>query len=417
MGRRTGPLNFALAVTVVMWTSAARQARADGMITIASFNGANGAVPIAGVTIDPAGNIFGTANSGGTSNRGTVWEIPFGSSTITALGSLSQATGYLPYSGVTIDSAGNLYGTGYSGGVTPNGTVWEIAAGSGTITALANFSGSSAGGWTPIGGVAVDASGNLYGTTQYGGQPYGYGTVWEIAKGSGTITTLASLGLSNGGNPEAGLTFDRYGNLYGTSYNGGANNAGTVWELAKGSSTITTLASFGGSNGAHPASGVTIDAGGNLYGTTVSGGASGVGTVWEIAKGSGTITTLASFNGTNGASPFNYGSLALSAGNIYGTTSSGGAFGNGTLWEIANGSNTIRTLLSFNGSNGAYPFGAVTVGLGGTLYGTTDGGGAYNDGTVWSYNVSNVPEPSTLAFYLATLGVVAAKLARRRRST
>jgi len=132
-----------------------------------------------------------------------------------------------------------------------------------------------------------------------------------------------------------------------------------VWEIVKGSRTITTLASFNGSNGAHPESAVTVDAAGNIYGTTVYGGANGVGTVWEIVKGSNAITTLA----------------------------------------------------SFDGSDGAYPSGGVTLDAAGNLYGTA-GGGSNGDGTVWTYSV---PEPPSLELYLVGVGVAGAAIARRRR--
>jgi uncharacterized repeat protein (TIGR03803 family) len=111
-----------------------------------------------------------------------------------------------------------------------------------------------------------------------------------------TFTALASFNSTNGASPVAGVTFDANGNLFGTAQLGGANSQGTVWELAKGSSTITPLASFNGTNGASPRGGVTFDANGNLFSTAIFGGASNNGTVWELAKGSSTITPLASFN-------------------------------------------------------------------------------------------------------------------------
>jgi uncharacterized repeat protein (TIGR03803 family) len=185
--------------------------------------------------------------------------------------------------------------------------------------------------------VTLDASGNLYGTTTYGGPSgggIGDGTVFEIAKGSGTITTLASFNGTNGYWPAGGVTLDASGNLYGTTYHGGTgNDDGTVFEIARGSGTITTLASFNGTNGAEPDAGVTLDASGNLYGTTEDGGASSEGTVFEIARGSGTVTVLLSFDGANGASPS---AVTLDAsGNLYGTTSRGGSSGDdGTVFEL-----------------------------------------------------------------------------------
>jgi uncharacterized repeat protein (TIGR03803 family) len=160
--------------------------------------------------------------------------------------------------------------------------------------------------------------------------------VWELVPGSGTITTLASFDGTNGNLPHAGATLDANGNLFGTASFGGANNMGTVWELAKGSSTITALASFNGPNGQQPLGGVTFDANGNLYGTTAFGGANSTGAVWELAKGSGAITALASFDSTaggNGGDP-KAGVTIGTDGNLYGTADGGGAHGQGTVWKL-----------------------------------------------------------------------------------
>ena len=119
----------------------------------------------------------------------------------------------------------------------------------------------------------MDSSGNLYGTASAGGTAND-GTVFELAQGSGTITTLASFNGTNGCRPDAGLVMDSSGNLYGTTYSRSASNDGTVFELAKGSGTITTLASFNGTNGYDPQAALIMDSSGNLYGTTSHGGAS-----------------------------------------------------------------------------------------------------------------------------------------------
>jgi len=198
---------------------------------------------------------------------------------------------------------------------------------------LASFNGATGSG--PRAGLIMDAQGNLYGTTD-GGGANGHGTVFELAAGSGTITTLASFNGANGAYPEAGLIMDAQGNLYGTTSNGGAfDDNGTVFELAAGSGTITTLASFNGANGHTPRAGLIMDAQGNLYGTTaMAPGAPGRGTVFELAAGSGTITTLASFNGANGVNP-EAGLILDAQGNLYGTTYFGGAFGQGTVFELS----------------------------------------------------------------------------------
>ncbi|HEY2587063.1 MAG TPA: choice-of-anchor tandem repeat GloVer-containing protein, partial [Tepidisphaeraceae bacterium] len=349
--------------------------------TLATFNGANGDGPLAGVTIDPLGNLYGTTQGGGANNQGTVFEVARGSTTATAVASFDLATGMTPRGGLARDASGNLYGATESGGESQDGTVFMIAQGSGAVTTLAAFTGTD--GAYPYGGVTLDASGNLYGTT-YAGGASGYGTVFEIAAGSSAITTIASFNQTDGSNPESGITLDSAGNLYGTTNFGGADYSGTVFEIAKGSTTITTLVSFKKTNGANPESWLTLDAVGDLYGTTEAGGpqVNGQGTVFEIAEGSSTITTLASFSGANGGFPIG-GLTPDASGNLYGTTFTGGASKDGTVFEIAAGSTTITTIASFNGANGYQPMAGVSVDASGNLYGTTEWGGPGNAGTAF----------------------------------
>jgi uncharacterized repeat protein (TIGR03803 family) len=359
--------------------------------TLASFDGANGTGD-RGLIMDSSGNLYGPTALGGANGDGTVFENAKGSGMISTLASFDGSNGDNPEFGLVMDSSGNLYGATGDGGANGDGTVFEIAKGSGTITTLASFNGSN--GNLPVGDLIMDSSGNLYGATAWGGAntspsfPHGAGTVFEIAKGSTTITSLASFNGSNGFRPSRGLIMESSGSLYGTATDGGASSEGTVFELAHGSNTITTLASFNGTNGAFPECALIIDSSGNLYGTTADGGASGHGTVFDLAQGSGTISTLASFNVTNGDHPTD-GVVMDSSGNLYGTALFGGASGDGTVFEVANGSDTITTLASFNGSNGEGPAGGLIMDKSGNLYGTTGTGGANGDGTV--FELTNGP--------------------------
>jgi uncharacterized repeat protein (TIGR03803 family) len=355
-------------------------AKSSGMITtLASFNGTNGAIP-AGLIMDSGGNLYGTTAAGGASGFGTVFELAQGSSTISTLASFNKTNGANPGS-LILDSSGNLYGTTAGGGSSYPyaGTVFELAKGSSTITTLATFDITN--GIGPQ-GLIMDGSGNLYGTTDGGGSS-GYGTVFELAHGSGTITTLASFNGTDGNTPQASMVMDSSGNLYGTTENGGASNIGTVFELAQGSGTITTLATFNGTNGEEPAAGLIVDSSGNLYGTTGLGGTSNSGTVFELAKGSGTINTLASLKGfVYGANP-TAGLIMDSSGNLYGTTYGGGAYADGSVFEVEQGSGTITTLASLNDANGAYPYTGLVMDSSGNLYGVAGYGGSLGDGTVF----------------------------------
>jgi hypothetical protein len=173
---------------------------------------------------------------------------------------------------------GNASGTAQNGGANSKGTVWELPKGSTTINALASF--NTTNGAFPFGPGTLDAHGNLFGTALDGGA--NFGTVWELVKGSGTINALASFDVTNGSNPSGPVTFDANGNLFGTATNGGAG-FGTVWELVKGSSSVQAIGSFNSTHtGADPVDGVTFGPDGNLYGTAQSGGSGLSGTIWEI---------------------------------------------------------------------------------------------------------------------------------------
>jgi uncharacterized repeat protein (TIGR03803 family) len=313
------------------------------LTTLASFDGTDGANLLGEVVMDGSGNLYGTTSAGGASGDGAVFELAKGSGTITTLASFNGTDGTNPRAGLIMDSSGNLYGTTSAGGASNDGTVFEVAQGSRTITTLASFKGTD--GQSPACALLMDSSGNLYGTTQDAGAS-GYGTVFELAAGGGTITTLASFNGTDGQGPACPLVMDSSGNLYGTTQLGGAGGttlngttSGTVFELPQGSSTITTLASFNGTNGGQPRGAVVMDGSGNLYGTTGVGGAYqgyyglGLGTVFELPAGSSTILTVASFNGTDGQGPF-AGLIMDSSGNLYGTTYYGGASNDGTVFEV-----------------------------------------------------------------------------------
>ena len=402
---------FARVLALLGMAGFAASAQADSTLTVvASFNNSV-SLPAGNLVVDGAGNIYGASDAGGTGGGGVVYEVANGSNKITTIASFTDSNNPVA-NGVVMGSSGNLYGTTYQGGGDGFGTVFKVANGSDKITTIASFSGSS---YNPS-GVVMDSSGNLYGTTRYGGTN-GYGTVFEVANGSDKITTIASFNGSNGSYPVTSMVLDSSGNLYGTTGSGGANGYGTVFEVANGSNKITTLASFNGTFGAVQ----LLDGSGNLYGVTFQGGSKGDGSVFEIANGSKTITTLASFDGSNGSSP--NGLLLDGAGNLFGTASAGGnADGDGTVFEIANGSTKITTVGLLNSNTtGSDPGGLVLDGSG-NLFGTTSSGGNNDDGKVFEVSgaavpFASVPEPATLVSTGVGLAMVSlAAWARRRRA-
>jgi len=319
--------------------------------------------------------------------------------------SFNGSDGNAPYAALIADAAGNLYGTTYSGGAYGYGTVFRLllgANGKWTETVLHSFDFGNDG-VLPCARLIFDAAGNLYGTTRAGGA-YGYGSIFQLApgaKGTWTETVLHNFNNSDGFFPYAGLTFDRAGNLYGTTLYGGAYGYGTVFQLALGASGTwieTVLYSFSSNStdGAYPYGGVLFDAAGALYGTTYSGGAYGYGTVFQLATGTnGTWIekVLHSFGNSKSKDGINpYDDLVLDgAGNMYGTTYSGGTYRYGTIFRLAQmsrGKWRETVLHSFNmGKGGAYPYGDVIFDSAGNMYGTTYSGGAYGHGTVFRFSL------------------------------
>jgi uncharacterized repeat protein (TIGR03803 family) len=315
----------------------------------------------------------------------------------------NNVDGYIPQAGLTLDAAGNLYGTTSSGGAYGVGAVFELrpAAGGGwTEHVLYSFNNTGTNGYDPFGGVILDAGGNLYGTAAAGGT-YSRGTVFELVRQPGggwsekTLHNFASG--SDGAYPYGNLTFDASGNLYGTAYYGGANNDGIVYELKPNSSggwAEKVLHSFNGTDGRTPLSGVIFDASGNLYDTTNQGSLPARGTVFElkpIGGGAWSEHVLHNFsaNGTDGTGP--YGSLIFdSAGNLYGTTVSGGVNGKGILFELTPGTSgawTESILHNFpdSSTDGNTLFAGLISDTAGNLYGVSAGGGVYGGGTIFKF--------------------------------
>jgi uncharacterized repeat protein (TIGR03803 family) len=256
--------------------------------------------------------------------------------------------------------------------------VFELAKGRTNITTLATFNGTD--GQTPEGAMVMDANGNLFGTTFKGGAN-GDGTVFEVVKGSGAITALASFNGTDGKNPVAGLTIDAAGNIFGSTTQGGASNQGALFEVAQGSNAITLLTSFSQTDGAAPLTPLIRGVNGNLFGTTSAGGPTNNGTVFELAAGATSVTTLASFDGADGSFP--QGTMVLDPnGNLFGTAHLRGAVNDGVAFEIASGSGVITDLVSFNGFSGALPTGLVADSTG-NLYGVTQSGSQNGTGAIF----------------------------------
>jgi len=301
------------------------------------------------LTIAPDGTLYGTTVNGGGSGCagqgcGTVYRlkppVTIACATIscpwteTILYRFNGLDGAYPYGRVALDAAGNVYGTGSAGGAHGEGVLFRLtpAGGQWAETTLYTF-GAPNDGLEPIAGPILDSAGNLYGTTSYGGT-HNRGTVYEISpSGSGWSESILTNFERGESNPDGELVFDSAGNLFGTTYLGGAFFSGTVFELQpkNGGWQETVLHEFSGDGG--PNGAVLIDSAGNLYGTSET--TEGRGVVFKLtAMGNGwNYSELHAFNGDDGS--FAEGEVTMdSNGNLYGTTAFGGSFGFGVIWQV-----------------------------------------------------------------------------------
>ena len=320
--------------------------------SLLTFDKSNGAMPAAGVIRDANGVLYGTSSAGDAYNGGNVFALvksggKWAHQTIWAFGG-TAGDGAQPYCDLVMDGSGNLYGTTYYGGAYNVGTVFELSNVNGvwTETVLYSFTGQNGDGWFPYSGLLMAGSGTFYGTTQYGGDAGGNGTVFKLFQSGGVwkLKIIYSFtGGSDGYEPWGTLIRDKNGALYGTTYAGGATDEGVVFMVSRsaGKWTETTLHEFDSFNqdGANPLAGLSWGPSGSLYGTTSEGGTPGypgVGIVFELTQSGGAWneTILHSFEGDSDGSYPQGGVILDKNGALYGTTALGGTDNLGTVWKI-----------------------------------------------------------------------------------
>jgi uncharacterized repeat protein (TIGR03803 family) len=380
-------LTATIATATCLLVSGARAATKEKVIY--SFTaGSDGGEPSSPLISDRAGNLYGEASLGSV-----VFELEPCSN-----GDWMESTFYAfrnqgaPTGGLVLSDSGAFYGVTYDGYFNSPGTVFDLPPVSLSNPVIYSF---ASGG--PEAGLVLDQAGVLYGTTEAGGDNGG-GSVFELTPNGGgwsyeVIHSFATTTGTDGAYPFGRLVKDAAGNLYGTTYQGGVYGGGTVFELTKTSSgwTESVLYNFtGGDNGYSPFAGVIFDANGNLYGTTYQGGVYEVGTVFQLTPSHGywNYRVIYSFTGgLDGGNPY-YGSLAIdTAGRLYGTTRYGGRLQYGTVFQLAQGhpGKWKETVVhSFNGGrDGKNPVYGVVLDSAGNLYGTTPSGGADGWGIVF----------------------------------
>ena len=381
-------------------------APAQSFSDFAGFNGTNGTQPLATVVQATDGNLYGTTISGGAHGYGSVVKIAL-DGTITVLYDFCAQSGCPdgrePHGPMIQATDGYLYGTTAFGGVSGNyGTVFRISL-SGTFTTIYKFCSQTncADGAFAYGGVIQGADGNLYGTTNEGGDPTcfpssGCGTVYKLTR-NGKLTTLHVFHGTDGEMSFAALVQATDGNFYGTTGFGGPYSYGTVFKISP-SGKFTNLYNFCAqtycADGSDAYGALVQGTDGNFYSTTEAGGTHGAGTIFKITP-KGVLTVLHSFNISDGYDPAN-GLLQATDGSFYGTTYQGGNWNQGTAFKITP-LGTLTTLYSFGmpTTGCTYPNGLMQD-TNGNLYGTAQGGGAYNNGAVFKIDVGLGPFVKTL---------------------
>jgi len=369
--------------------------------------GVDGSLPYAGLTMDRAGNLYGTTSSGGTADHGSVFRLKPSNgtwvlNTLYSFDPLHKEDGASPESRVVFGPDGSLYGTTTYGGVSNCtngcGTVYSLrppqkvcksAQCSWTETILYEFTGGNDGGYPALGDLIFDSLRNIYGTTgRYGASDVG--VVYELSpSGSGwTQSVLLTFDRANGSYPQSGLLFDQAGNLYGTASYGGQYTYGMALRLtpsALGWQQNVLHAFQGNGDGIDPQGALISDSAGSLYGTTAVGGAQDLGTVFELSPSGSGWSYAILYNFTDQGAPQD--TLAMdAAGSLYGTTYGNASGEYGSVFRLSHSSGgwTYTNLYTFKGGHdGAHPWGSVALDAAGNLYGTTPQGGAYGAGAVW----------------------------------
>jgi len=410
MQRPTFPFSAGAMLLLLTLSLMGVSSAGTGYRVIYSFTGgADGGNAATALARDAAGNLYGTTVVGGADDCGTVFKLTnlgggqWQESVLHSFNCFDE--GKNPYGGVTMDAEGNLYGTTVSGGQgicagDGCGVVYKLsqAGGSWSETVLYSFQ-DSPDGWGPGGAVVFDRAGNLYGTTPDGGSN-DQGTVYQLSQNDGHWTERLIYNFTGGDDGGVGslgpLLLDSFGNIYGVTEIGGANSAGTAYKLTPlsgGDWRFSVLYAFQGQPDAgFPYSGLIADSRGILYGTTYFGGFDGAGSVFSLSPGP-TVgpwrdTVLYSFQGaSDGSGPL--GTLVFdSTGNLYGTTSAGGdpGCGCGVVFRLSpNGSGWTQTVLHTFGAppDAASPSYALTPDGAGNYFGATPIGGSANVGAVF----------------------------------
>ena len=359
---------------------------------VASFDASTtGANPVDGL-VEASDGLYGMAPSGGANGMGTLFRFDPADGSLAAVHAFSYADGAKPAGGLQQFADGMLYGTTVEGGGDGFGTVFRFSPAEKTFESLLSFF-FFEGGKLPASGV-IETSAGVFGTTPNGG-PGGLGTLFQLELPSESLGTAASqksilsFGSSDGSSPSGRLLQASDGNFYGTTLTGGEFGLGTVFRLSP-DGLMTTIASFDGINGDTPSGGLVQASNGDLYGTTEVGGW-GDGSIFRINLSTGQLTEVAKFDSFDGSGAIPLGGLTEANGSLWGTTDfgpttfneDGMTFTDGSVFRIPLEGGNITTVATFTGENGEFPSSGLALDGNGYLYGVTEGGGAFESGTLF----------------------------------
>lgn len=380
------------------------------LTTLVNFTGTDGAnrgeQPHGSLTLGNDGNFYGMTAAGGTNNVGTVFKMTSAGALTTLVDFTNNGgtnKGAYPYADLTPGNDGNFYGMTSDGGVDNKGTIFRVTP-AGVLTTLVNFTGngSTNKGAYPKGSLGLGPDGNFYSMTMEGGAQ-DKGTVFKVTP-AGELTTLLESttfyrgGTERGDSPRGALCPGPDGSLYGTTERGGNSDFGTIFKM-DAFGNRTTLVHFtgvsGANRGARPQTGLMLASDGNLYGSTTEGGANDMGTLFRLTP-AGVHTTLVDFTGNGATNKGAWCSTRLvqgADGHLYGMGNGGGAGDYGTIFRMTL-AGELTTLIEFTrvggSSPGAWPIGALTLGADGTFYGMTNSGGTNDKGTIFKFTTDGV---------------------------
>lgn len=399
MTTTTRPLRPALRAALVITAFAAAfpcLAHAQAA-TLRSFSSVDGTAAVSPLAIRADGKLFGTTVSGGAFGYGTIFSVDADGNGFAVLKNFDGSnSGGSCWGGLLLGTDGRLYGVTSDGGPSSRGTIFGMDADGTNFTVLRNFDAAGAEGASSWAGLTQGSDGKLYGATQTSGA-LGFGTVFSLNPDGSGFTILRHFGNdANGGTVYSAPIFGAGGKLYGTTYRGGAFDAGVIYSMnSDGSGYVVLHSLYGPADGANPQSGVAVTGAGELYGSTTFGGMYDGGVVYKLNSDGTGFTVLRHLRATNPEGRHAFNATPIVAGNrVYASAAFGGNGGSGSVFSMdLDGSALVVELAFDGGANGGNPLAGVRQGPDGRFFGTTRNGGAFGGGTLFRIGTATIASP------------------------